>query len=126
MIEIWKDISGYEGFYKVSNMGRVKSLSRIVNNNGGIKVIRETILKTSSKNNWYHYVKLSINNVGKVYRVHRLVAETFIPNPENKRTVNHIDGNKENNLITNLEWNTHSENLQHAYDTGLQVRKKNK
>ena len=69
--------------------------------------------------NGYRYVTLYANNQSKKLYIHRLLAELYIPNPECKRTVNHIDGNKQNNCITNLEWHTDSENIQHAYDNGL-------
>lgn len=69
--------------------------------------------------NGYKYVTLYANNQSKKLYIHRLLAELYIPNPENKRTVNHIDGNKQNNCLTNLEWHTDSENIQHAYDNGL-------
>ena len=64
-------------------------------------------------------VSLGSRNKKKVFKIHKAVAETFIPNPENKKTVNHINGNKQNNSLENLEWSTYSENVQHAFDTGL-------
>jgi len=113
-VEIWKDIVGYEGMYQVSNLGRVKSLN--YNRTG-----KENILSTS-KNKGYFNVVLSKKGFKPfTVRTHRLVAEAFIPNPQNKPQVNHIDGNKLNNNIENLEWNTASENQQHAYDTGLKI-----
>lgn len=69
--------------------------------------------------NGYRYVTLYHKNQGKKLYIHRLLAELYIPNPENKRTVNHIDGNKQNNCLTNLEWATDGENIKHAYDNGL-------
>ena len=69
--------------------------------------------------NGYRYVTLYANNQSKKLYIHRLLAELYIPNPECKRTVNHIDGNKQNNCLTNIEWHTDSENIQHAYDNGL-------
>jgi hypothetical protein len=75
--------------------------------------------KQTHGKNGYKYVTLYANNVGKKLYIHRLVAELYIPNPENKRTVNHIDGNKHNNALSNLEWNTDGENIKHAYDNGL-------
>lgn len=79
----------------------------------------DNLLKHDITHDGYHRVTLYKDNKPKHCPVHRLVAETFIPNPENKPTVNHIDGNKANNSISNLEWSTHSENSQHAYDNGL-------
>lgn len=110
ILEQWKDIKGYEGLYQVSNYGRVKRKY----NNGKIR-----ILKPISTNNGYLRVSLSKNSVNNTYFVHRLVAQAFILNPENKPEVNHIDGDKTNNKIENLEWCTRSENIQHAFYTGL-------
>lgn len=100
MQEIWKDIVGYEGLYQVSNMGRVRSLKRNI------------ILKPTSDMNGkgYYFVNLKRGNPKKI---HRLVAKAFIPNPDNKPEVNHIDGNTKNNKIDNLEWCTHQENCVH-------------
>ena len=103
-MEEWRDIKGYEGKYQVSNLGRVKS--------------RHKILKPNNVKG-YLYVYPSKNSKKEALKVHRLVAEAFIDNPENKPEVNHIDGNKENNRVENLEWCTKSENMQHAIKTGL-------
>lgn len=108
MKEIWKDIAGYEGLYQVSNFGRVKSLN--YNKTGISKCL------VPKKNNSYNMVCLCKGGVHKYVSIHRLVANAFIPNPENKLEVNHIDGNKSNNLISNLEWVTSSENTRHAID----------
>ena len=105
--EIWKDIVGYEKFYQVSNLGRVRSFPR----NGTIK--EERVLKPN-KVGGYLQVTLQKHKNRKYKKVHRLVAETFIPNLENKREVNHIDGNKTNNCVENLEWVTTSENQLHS------------
>lgn len=117
MKEIWKDIPNYEGLYQVSNLGNVKSLCY------GARNIRKSnvhkILK-HSPNNWgYHKVQLYKNGKSQMLYIHRLVASLFIPNPENKVQVNHIDGNKENNTVSNLEWATPRENLEHAINLGL-------
>lgn len=106
--EVWKDVKGYEGFYQVSNLGRVKSLPR----NGTVK--RERIL-TPHRVGGYLHAELNMRGVHKGKKIHRLVAEAFIPNPDNKREVNHIDGNKHNNTVENLEWVTSSENQLHAF-----------
>lgn len=113
--EIWKDIEGYEGLYQVSNLGRVKSLSK----KRGFGEQKEKVLKPWITNLGYCTVTLYKNSLSQIKRVHRLVAEAYIPNPENKETVNHIDGNKQNNTVENLEWNTQSENINHSIKTGL-------
>jgi len=126
MVEEWKDIDflkGFEGMYQVSNLGRVKSLGRIVVYPGSKYgmyngVFRpEKILKP--KLNRYAGLTLS-NKTTKIYpSVHRLVALAFISNPLNKPCVNHIDGNGLNNCVENLEWVTFEENTKHAYENGL-------
>lgn len=108
MAEIWRDVDGYDGKYQVSNFGRVKSFQR-----------GERILKPGLDYKGYPYVALWHGGKGKHTFVHRLVAEAFIPNPDNKPQVNHVDGDKANNHTDNLEWCTQSENTRHAYVTGL-------
>ena len=103
--EIWKPISDYDG-YEVSNFGRVKSF----------KYNSPRILKPELRG-----VYLSVNLYNKHFQVHRLVALAFIPNPDNKPQINHIDGHKLNNYAGNLEWTTASENIQHAFATGLKI-----
>lgn len=121
--EIWKDIKGYEGLYQVSNLGNVKSIPRIIDSQFKGKPIKrevyEKVLKKSLTRFGYEYVCLSKNGKTKKHKVHRLVGEHFIPNIENKKTINHIDGNKQNNRVDNLEWATYKENQQHAIRTGL-------
>ena len=121
--EIWKDIKGFEKRYQISNYGRVKSLSKFVNNNPKNSSIgyytKEKILKVFDNKNGYKLVKLYKNNKKYTKKVHRLVAEAFIPNLENKSQVNHIDGDKSNNCLDNLEWNTCKENINHAFNNNL-------
>lgn len=105
--EIWKDIEGYDGLYQVSNLGRIKSIKN------------NTILKTRLNCCGYPYVNLYKNNVRKTKTVHRIVGENLIKNLKELSCINHIDGNKENNNISNLEWCTRSENIKHAYKNGL-------
>lgn len=111
--EIWKPVVGFEGLYEVSNMQRVKSLKR---KKHGIVI---PILLRSGKHQ-FGYPKFTLCKNGKLYyyQLHRLVAEAFIPNPNNLPCINHIDCNPENNNIFNLEWCTHSHNSRHAYITG--------
>lgn len=122
-MEIWADINGYEGLYQVSNLGRIKSLARYQDNHGTKQWIEERIKNARSKSSGYLVVDLYKNGVGKTKHVHRLVAENFIENKENKATVNHIDGNKSNNVANNLEWATPSEQNKHYYRNGLKSKK---
>lgn len=119
MKEIWKDIKGYEGLYQISSFGNVKSLDRYIINKNGDKQYFPGKYLTQGISDSYLKVTLSKNNKQRTFRVHILVAIAFIPNPENKPEVNHIDGNKKNNKVNNLEWNTRSENELHAYRNGL-------
>lgn len=121
MKEIWKDIPGYEGLYQVSNLGRVKRLEYKRENNliKTMSTFKEHILKPAKQTSGYMYIVLCKNNKTKGFRVHRLVAEAFISNPYNLPQVNHIDANKSNNNVNNLEWCSRSENMQHAYSHNL-------
>lgn len=109
--EEWEDIKGYEGIYKISNLGKVKSLERVTKIPNSYRKEKEKILKASVRSGYY-VVNLRKNNIRKSYQIHRLVAQAFIPNPENKSYVNHIDFNKKNNNVSNLEWCTQKENVQ--------------
>lgn len=117
----WRDIKGFEGIYQVSDTGLVKSLSRRVRLNckHGSVVLKEMLLSQRLDMKGYLRVYLNDNGKTKFVPIHRLVAQAFIPNPENKPQVNHIDGNKQNNNVKNLEWCTNSENQKHAYRLGL-------
>jgi hypothetical protein len=125
MQEIWKDIKGYEGRYQISNLGRVKSLTKSIWNGYTFRIKDEFILKGGKDKKGYLYVILSKDGIKSIYKIHRLVAQFFIPNPENKLEVNHIDGNKLNNSVNNLEWCTHQENIYHACTIGLRPNYRN-
>ena len=104
-IEIWKDYKDYEGLYQASNLGRMRSLDTYrKDRNGSVKFYKGRILKPITVGNGYLKVTLYKNNKQKPYYIHRLVAEVFIPNPENLPEVNHKDENKLNNNAENLEW----------------------
>lgn len=107
MTEVLKDVIGYEGLYEVSNKGVVYGRKR------------NNILKFRINHKGYCQLSLCKDNKKKETTIHRLVAIAFLPNPKNKPQVNHIDGNKQNNNVENLEWNTPKENIIHAYKTGL-------
>lgn len=110
MKETFKEIKDYENQYLISNLGIVISLKR------------NTILKPQTYNGYYQ-IGLNKNSKLKWKTIHRLVANAFIPNSNNKPCVNHIDGNKQNNYVDNLEWVTHSENVKHAFKIGLKSSK---
>lgn len=113
-IEWWKVIINYEN-YMVSNFGRVKSLPRLVKNGrGGGILTKERILKTKICRNGYEMVCLCKNSRTKWFLIHRLVAEAFIPNPDNLPEVNHKDENKLNNFVDNLEWCDHNYNINYG------------
>lgn len=124
-MEVWKNVDGYKGLYQVSNLGDIKSLDKIVKCKGNnTRISKGKILKQIIKKTGYSQVVLYKNNIRKYISTHRIVAQAFIPNPNNKSCVNHIDGNKLNNNISNLEWCTHIENMNHAWQNGLVVGKK--
>ena len=106
--QVWRDIKGYEGLYQISNTGKVRSL-----NYRGIKG-KKKVLKGSKDRDGYHLIILSKNNKQKTFKIHRLVAETFILNPNNFPCVNHIDENKINNCVWNLEWCNFKYNLEYS------------
>lgn len=106
MEEVWKDIVGLEGHYQVSDKSRVRN----------VKTGR--VLKTGTKNQGYEQVRFSVNGIKTTKKVHRLVAEAFIPNPSSLPYINHINSVRDDNRIENLEWCTAQHNVQHGYDSG--------
>lgn len=124
-MEVWKDIPGYEGLYQVSSLGRVRSFGRYVKNRYKMIWRAGKTLKQGKDNKGYMTVVLCANKQ-QTKKVHRLVASAFLPNPENKPQINHINGNKQDNRTDNLEWCSQSENMLHAWATGLQKREHKK
>lgn len=117
-MEFWRDIKGYEGLYQISNYGRVKSLERYVKHyKGGVRLKKEIILEPVIVCGYFK-VNLYKENILKQFSIHRLVAQAFIPNPDNLPEVNHKDENKQNNNATNLEW------VNDKYNTNYGTRNK--
>lgn len=107
MNEIWKEIKGFEGLYEISNFGRVRNFKT------------KKLMKDTLKKSGYHEIRLSKNKKRYNCSIHRLVAENFIPNINNLRDVNHKDGNKSNNHVSNLEWLSHKDNIRHGFNNNL-------
>jgi hypothetical protein len=124
-MEIWKDIIGYEGLYQVSNLGRVKSVARYTECNKGLRYQDAKIIKQSKITVKQRYPRVSLykNNKRKGILVHRLVAQAFIPNPNNYPYVLHINHNPANYHVTDLEWGTQSENIKQCYNSGRRISK---
>ena len=130
--EIWKDIKAYEGLYQVSNLGRVKSLSKqIIRKNGRKQTFKEKILNQGLSKNGYLSVSLFKKGHGKTYTIHRLVAEAFIKNKNNYKCINHKNENKLDNNVDNLEWcsykynNQYNDKMKHRRINVLQFTKEN-
>lgn len=122
--EIWKSIIGYQEYYEVSNLGRIRSLDRLVNHSSGNSlVLRRGKIKKLSCRHDYLQCCLWKDNTEENKDVHRFVAMAFIPNPENKPFVNHKNGTKWDNRAINLEWTTEAENTRHAIEMGLMDNK---
>ena len=115
-MEVWKDIKGYEGLYQVSNLGRVKSIERVVRNNnfGGERTVQEKILSPTDNGHGYKIVFLRKDGKRKNHYVHRLVAMAHIDNPLGLQYVNHLDYDTSNNSAKNLEWCTQKDNIRHS------------
>lgn len=122
-MEEWKNVKGFEGLYQVSNLGRVKALAKewYSGNRNSLRKKEEILLKPCSNTRGYLAVTLSKNSKHKMFRVNRLIAQHFLPNPENKPEVNHINGIKTDNRVENLEFCTRSNNMKHAFNTGLKI-----
>ena len=120
MEEIWKDIEGYEGLYQISNIGQIKALEKPrISPSGGVGIRPEKILKTWDNQRGYLQIVIRKNNIPKGHKIHRLVAEHFIPNPNKYPQVNHKNGIKTDNRVENLEWCTAQENIRHSWKNGL-------
>lgn len=126
---MWKPIRGYEGYYEISDAGEVKSIDRIVRDTKGKRegkihrvsgrIMKQTLTSGKGRNDGYLVVNLHKDGISDVVPVHLLVAQTFLENTQGLPTVNHIDGNKQNNRVSNLEWASYSDNNTHALRTGL-------
>ena len=117
--ENYLPIPNYEDNYLIDTFGNIKSLDKKVKNKNGYRIIKGKMLKPKLDKYGYLKIGLTKNNKQKYYFVHRLVAETFLPNPNNYKIINHIDGNKTNNYVENLEWCTQSHNVKEAYRIGI-------
>lgn len=120
--EVWRDVKGLEGFYQVSNIGRIKSL---VGWNGHKYVRREKIILPTPDKEGRMHIKLSKFGEKINLKIHRIIAEAFIPNPNSYKVINHVDSNPSNNDISNLEWCTQKQNVIHEYRFGNLRKKKN-
>lgn len=120
--EIWKPVKGYENYYEISNTEIVRSKERIINLKKGTRKVKGREIKPRLNNCGYFEIRLSKNGIVHSTFIHVLLAQAFIPNPENKKEVNHKNGIKTSNQLENLEWCTHKENMQHASKTGLLVK----
>jgi hypothetical protein len=120
-METWKAVAGFEGFYEVSDLGRVRSVGRVITTKNGVKrTVHQRILRPGTDKDGYFQVVLCKDGINRVMTVHRLVGIAFVNNPEKKEQINHLDESKQNNKATNLEWATHKENAN--YGTAIQRR----
>lgn len=117
-LEIWKPVLGYEDSYEVSNLGKLRSRDRF--NSRGYK-LKGKLLSQHYSHKGYIIVALCKDNARATTSIHRLMAQAFIPNPDNKSQINHLNGIKDDNRLENIEWATQEENMRHAYDTGLKT-----
>ena len=117
---MWKDIKGFEGHYQASIFGEIKSLQRTVNHSiYGLMIVQEKLLTPNKTKKGYLRVNLSLKGKSNLYQLHRIIADTFLPNPDLKMQVNHINGIKTDNMLENLEWATNDENRAHAKSLNL-------
>lgn len=121
--EYFANLKGYENLYLISNYGTIKSVDKEVKNKNGYRKIKGKILKPKIDKYGYYKIGLTKNKKQKFHTIHRLVAETFISNPNNYPIINHKDGNKQNNHTSNLEWCDYKQNILHAYKIGLKTGK---
>jgi len=118
-MENWKEIPSFAGYYEASDLGRIRrKKGETIYKDGRVAKFSQTILKPSLNHKGYNRVYLSMKSKKYTKTVHRLVAETFIDNPESKKTVNHINMDKLDNSVSNLEWMTNKENMRHAFANG--------
>lgn len=122
-MEIWKDITGYEGIYQINKLGNIKSLSRYVKGKGiSNKLLKERILKPSLNSDGYFQLTMNKKNVKKNATLHRLLATAFIPNPDNLLLIEHINDVKTDNRLENLKWSTSTENMKSAVKNGRTLK----
>lgn len=121
MKEVWKPIEGYEGLYEVSNLGRVRSLEL---RNGSGRHQKVAILSSTDNGHGYKIIGLRINGKRKNHYVHRLVAQAFVPNPDNLPVVDHVDHNRWNNFANNLRWMTQGDNVRYSRSLMCKPRQK--
>jgi hypothetical protein len=123
MKEIWKDIKNYEGLYQVSNLGRVRSLDRVVKHGNRFRNDKGKILSVSVTPEGYPQITLCRDNKKHHVKIHRIVALTFMDKIDETYVVNHKDGNKKNNCLDNLEWVSYSRNVKHALENELSLQR---
>lgn len=116
MKEIWKDIKGYEGKYQISNLGNVRSIERWIFNGHGMQLLKSKILKPQRSHEYLCVFLYNENVQRRRFKIHRLVAENFIPNPNNYPMVLHGDNNPKNNNLSNLRWGTQSHNIKQMWN----------